>query len=232
MLGVDFGPKKYFVPASHNNPGGFFERVDINQANEALLASAGESLAYPGDPREIAQKADTHTLESADMNWRGSGKFWGVKDPRFCATLLAWIESGQMDRGNLRIVHVRRNLEPAVRSAMSFESVRNFCDGTEEGVRTMLARYAELAQWHVDQLSLPTFAFDYEQLIREPEPIVGQIAEFLGVSDANQIRRATRIIGKGKGMAALQLERYFVRAPRRLLYLLTGRNPDGSRRGG
>lgn len=230
-LGVDFGPKKYFVPASHNNPGGFYERVDINRANEALLESAGESLAYPGDPREIAKKADAHTLDSADMNWRSAGQFWGVKDPRFCATLLAWIESGRMDRGNLCIVHVRRNLEPAVRSAMSFESVRNFCDGTEEGVRTMLARYAELAQWHVDQLKLPTFEFDYEQLIREPEPIVAQIAEFLGVSDSSQIRRATRIVGKGKGMVALQLERYLIRAPRRLFYLLSGRNPDGSQRG-
>lgn len=230
-LGVDFGPKKYFVPASHNNPGGFYERVDINRANEALLESAGESLAYPGDPREIAKNADARTLDSADMTWRGSGQYWGVKDPRFCATLLAWIESGRMDRGSLRIVHVRRKLEPAVRSAMSFESVRNFCDGTEEGVRTMLARYSELAQWHVDQLKLPTFAFDYEQLVREPNPVVGQIAEFLGVTNIRQIRRATRIVGKGNGMVALQLERYLIRAPRRLFYLLTGRNRDGSRRG-
>ena len=127
-----------------------------------------------------------------------------------CATLLAWIESGRIDRHNLRIVHVRRKLEPAVRSAMSFQSVRNFCDGTEEGVRKMLARYDELAQWHVDELKLPTFAFDYEQLIREPETVVRQIAEFLGVTNPAQIRRATRIIGKGKGMIALQLERYLI----------------------
>lgn len=229
-LGVDFGPKKYFVPASHNNPGGFYERIDINQANEALLKSAGESMAYPGDPSEIAKKADARTLDGANMQWRGNGRFWGVKDPRMCATLLAWIESGRIDRENLRLVHVRRRLEPAVRSAMSFESVRNFCDGSEEGVRKMLDRYAELAQWHVDQLQLPTYAFDYERLIREPEPVVREIAEFLNVTDTSSIRRATQIIGKGKGMAALQFERYFIRAPRRIFYLLTGRNVDGSRR--
>jgi hypothetical protein len=229
-LGVDFGPKRYFVPASRNNPGGFFERIDINKANEALLESAGESLGYPGDPREIAKKADVCALDTADMTWRGSNDYWGVKDPRLCATLLTWIESGRMERNNLRIVHVRRKLEPAVRSSMGFVSIRNFCDGTETGVRTMLARYAELAQWHVDMLNLPTFAFDYEQLLREPETVVRQLADFLGVTSPAKIRRATRIIGTGKGMVALQIERYLIRAPRRLFYLLTGRNKDGSRR--
>jgi hypothetical protein len=231
-LGVDFGPKRYFVPASHNNPGGFFERIDINKANEALLQSADEPLGYPGDPADIAKKANVNTLDCADMSWRSPRHYWGVKDPRFCATLLTWIESGRMERNNLCIVHVRRKLEPAVRSAMSFESIRNFCDGTETGVRRMLARYAELAQWHVDTLNLPTFAFDYEQLIREPETVVRQLAALLGVTNPSQIRRATRIIGKGKGMVALQLERYLIRAPRRLFYLLAGRNKDGSRRTG
>jgi len=229
-LGVDFGPKRYFVPASHNNPGGFFERVDINKANELLLESAGQTMAFPGDPRELAQKADVRALDSADMSWRKPNHFWGVKDPRLCATLLTWIESGHMDRNHLRIVHVRRKLEPAVRSSMSFASVRDFCDGTETGVRKMLARYAELAQWHVDTLNVPTIAFDYEQLLKQPETVVRQLADFLGVTNPTQIRRATRIIGKGKGMVALQLERYLIRAPRRLYYLLTGRNKDGSRR--
>ena len=231
-LGVDFGPKRYFVPASHNNPGGFFERVDINKANELLMDSAGQSLAFPGDPRELADRADHHALNGADMGWRTANRFWGVKDPRFCATLLAWIESGRIDRNHLRIVHVRRQLEPAVRSSMSFESVRNFCDGTEAGVRKMLARYVELAQWHVDTLKLPTFAFDYEQLLKEPELVTQQLADFLGVTDPAQIRRATRVVGKGKGMVALQLERYLIRALRRFYFLLTGRNIDGSPRTG
>jgi hypothetical protein len=187
-------------------------------------------MAYPGDPRELAQKADVRTLDSADMSWRATNRYWGVKDPRFCATLLTWIESGRMERGRLRIVHVRRDLEAAVRSSMVFESVRNFCDGTEAGVRKMLARYAELAQWHVDTLGLPALSFDYERLIGEPEGMVRELADFLGVTHAGQIARATRIIGKGKGMLALQLERYLIRAPRRLYYMLAGRNKDGSPR--
>jgi hypothetical protein len=229
-LGVDFGPKRYFVPASHQNPGGFFERKDINAANEALFASASQSLANPGDPRELADRCDPRAFDTADMSWRSAGPMWGMKDPRMCATLLAWIDRGPLDRGEVRIVHVRRKLDGAVRSSMAFESIRNFCDGTEAGVRTMLDRYAELAQWHVESLGLPTLAIDYEQLIREPDAVVGQMAEFLNVKDERSIRRAKKLIGKGKGKFALQLERYLVRAPRRLFYLLTGRNRDGSKR--
>jgi hypothetical protein len=59
---------------------------------------------------------------------------------------------------------------------------------------------------------------------------VQQLADFLSVTSPTKIRRATRIIGKGKGMFALQLERYLIRAPRRVFYLLTGRNKDGSPR--
>jgi hypothetical protein len=229
-LGVDFGPKRHFVPASSKNPGGFYERIDINQANEALIESAGQTMAHPEDPRDLAARADFAALNGADMNWRSSGRYWGVKDPRLCATLYAWLESGFVDRNRLKIVHVRRALEPTVRSSMSFSSIREFCDGTEPGVRKMLARYAELAQWHVDELKLPTYSFDYEQLIKQPEIVVHQMAEFLEVSNAAKIRKATSLIGKGKGMFALQLERYFIRAPRRILYLLTGRNIDGSRK--
>jgi hypothetical protein len=229
-LGVDFGPKKYFVPASSHNPGGFFERLDINQANELLLESGGQDIGLPGDPRDLAAKANPSVLDSADMSWSSARGHWGVKDPRFCATLLTWIESGRMDRSALRIVHVRRKLEGAVKSSMSFDAIRNFCDGTEDGVRNMLARYAELAEWHVHHLGLPTITFEYDELLKQPESVVDRLAAFLGVTDVVKIRRATRVIGKGKGTFRLQLERYFIRAPRRLFYLLAGRNPDGSKR--
>ena len=187
-------------------------------------------MGLPGDPRDLAAKADPSVLNGAEMNWRSAGRYWGVKDPRFCATLLTWIESGRMDPSALRIVHVRRKLEGAVKSSMSFVSIRNYCDGTEESVRKMLARYAELAEWHVQELGLPTITFEYDELLKQPESVVQRLAGFLGVTDPAKIRRATRVIGKGRGMFALQLERYLIRAPRRLFNLLAGRNPDGSPR--
>jgi hypothetical protein len=229
-LGVDFGPQRHFVPASEHNPGGFFERKDINAANEALIASAGTSLADPGDPVELAKRCDANAFNIADMRWLSSSPMWGLKDPRMCATLLAWIERGALDKNQLRIVHVRRKLASAVKSSMAFESIRNFCDGTEAGVRAMLDLYAKQAQWHVDTLGRPTVTIDYEQLTGEPDTVVAKLAEFLEVRDPKLLRRARNTIGKGKGRFALQLERYLIRAPRRLFYLLTGRNRDGSRK--
>jgi hypothetical protein len=231
-LGVDFGPKRHFVPASHHNPGGFFERKDINAANEALIESAGVTLANPGDPRELAKRCSAEALKIADMSWRNASPMWGIKDPRMCSTLLAWIERGVLDKDRLQIVHVRRNLDGALRSSMAFASIRNFCDGTEAGVRAMLDLYAKQAQWHVDTLGVPTLSIDYEKLTGEPDAVVAQLAEFLHIHDARRIRRAKQLIGKGKGRFALQLERFFIRAPRRLWYLLTGRNRDGSQKQG
>jgi hypothetical protein len=227
-LGYDFGPKRYMIPALKENPGGFFERRDINQANDALILSAGGSSADPGDPRQIVKHSQRSALDVADLEWLQTSARWGIKDPRMCATLLAWLEFGVLPKSNLCIVHVRRNLDGSVRSGMAFEPIRAFCDGTEAGVRKMLQRYAELAQWHVDTLKLPTFTVDYEHLVKEPNAVIDQLAQFLGLADLDRIKRATKLIGKGKGTFALQLERYFIRAPRRVFYLLTGRNPDGS----
>jgi hypothetical protein len=228
-LGTDFGPKRHLMPATRENPGGYFERRDINRANDALIHSAGKTLADPGHPREIVAHGDRKTLEVADLGWFQESERWGIKDPRMCATLLAWIEFGLLDRSSLRLILVRRDMDAAVHSGMAFGTIRNFADGTEAGVRAMLERYAQLAQWHVDTLQIPTFTLDYEQLIKQPTTTVRQLADFLGVSDAKRIQQATRLIGKGKGMFTLQMERYFIRAPRRLFYLLTGRKRDGSR---
>jgi hypothetical protein len=229
-LGYDFGPKRHMIPASKENPGGFYERKDINNANDALIASAGGNSADPGDPRQLADKADRGAFNIADLSWLKSTARWGIKDPRMCATLLAWVDLGVLDRNQICIVHVRRELEGAVRSGMAFGPIRAYCDGTEAGVRSMLSRYAELAQWHVDTLNIPTFTIAYEQLIKEPNTVIAKLGEFLGIRDAARIKRAASLIGKGKGMFALQLERYLIRAPRRLVYLLTGRNPDGTLR--
>ena len=226
-LGVDFGPKRHMIPASRQNPGGFFERKDINDANNALIHSAGATLADPGDPRLLSTRGNPQTLTCADLSWLTSTRCWGIKDPRMCATLLAWIEFGVLNADALRIVHVRRNLDAAVRSGMAFDSIRAFCDGTEPGVRAMLDRYAVLAQWHVDSLRLPVHTLDYEYLVKDPSAVDG-LAEFLGVADPRQIRRAVSLVGKGKGVFALQMERLFIRAPRRLFNLLARRNSDDS----
>jgi hypothetical protein len=222
-MGVDFGPKRYLVPAHDWNPGGIFERKDINDANDALIRSIGKTLADPGDPRELAHSGDRKSYQLADMRWQQRKGFWGIKDPRLCATLLAWLEAGMLDRQTLKIVHVKRGTAAAVKSAMLCPPVRNFCDGTEAGAERMLSRYAELAQWHVDTLGIPTLTFDYERLVKEPQAVVEEMARFVGITSPSRIQKGVRMIGKGKGRFTLALERYFIRGPRRVYRFLTGK---------
>lgn len=228
-LGVDFGPKQLLLPAQPWNPGGFFERFDVNDANDALIRSAGRTLAEPGDPSELATKADFSTLKQVDMSWTHSGPLWGIKDPRMCASLLAWINAGILDRKCLKIIYVRRELGSALRSAMACEPVRNYCDGDEQRVRNMLQSYDDMAGWHVAHLEVPSLEVQFNHLITQPTETVQQLADFIGVKDPKRVRRATKLIGRGKGMFALQVERYFIRAPRRFFRFLTGRGPLWSR---
>jgi len=222
VLGVNFGPVTELVPPSPKNPGGFYERRDINAANTALIESAGATLAEPGDPRQLARCADFATLQSADMRWTRKPGIWGIKDPRMCATLLAWIEAGVLDRGSLRIVHVLRDLESTVRSGLDFKAIREYCDGSEAGIRAMTGRYIELADWHVQQLGVPALELKYESLISQPEETVGQLARFIGVTHPRRIRKATKVIGKNRGMQTANLRRFLIRVMRRLKRILSG----------
>ena len=46
-MGVPFGPPSEMHRGTIYNPGGYFERKDINDANDAYIASAGTTLADP-----------------------------------------------------------------------------------------------------------------------------------------------------------------------------------------
>jgi hypothetical protein len=139
-----------------------------------------------------------------------------------CATLLAWIEAGALDRNSLCIVHVVRDLDATVRSAMNFRVIQEYCDGTQPGVRAMIQRYSELARWHVAHLGLPTFELQYETLISQPEQAVNQLARFLGVDQPKRIRRAVKQIGRERGQRTFLLRRYLILGLRRLNRILGG----------
>src|SRR5207248_7422834 len=119
------------------------------------------------------------SFELADMSWATRKGMWGIKDPRLCLTLLAWLDAGFLDRSRLKIIHVRRGIDAAVRSAMLCPPVKSFCDGTEAGAARMLQKYADMAEWHVEQLKIPTISFDYERLLKQPQIVVGEMAAFV-----------------------------------------------------
>ena len=128
-----------------------------------------------------------------------------------------------VDRSKLLIVHVRRSLDAATASGVRDKHIPSYCDGTEAGVRAMLGRYAEMAQWHVDHLDVPSITIDYEQLVGQPQQTIAGLGAFLGIDNPRRLRRAVKVVGAKRSLLlTTQLYRYCVRAPQRLFYTCTG----------
>lgn len=195
-LGVDFGPREELLAPNRFNPGGYLERGDLNAINRRLITSAGGTLGDPGDPARLICLADRSTLNGYSLPWPDAGPLWGLKDPRFCATLKLWIDAGALQADTIRIVRVHRDVDAIVRSSVEHPSVRKFCHGDEALARKMVGDYIGLADWQARTLGLPTFHLDYEELIRDPSTEITKIAAWLRQEDRRAIRRAVRLVGK------------------------------------
>ena len=219
LLGVEFGPADELGRGDKFNPGGYYERPDVNHANGRLFETAGRSFAEPGDPATLIDDADVSVLDDAGVDWVAESACWGIKDPRMCATLSVWFESGRLPRDGLRIVHVKRGTEAVARSAQRYPGVNHFFTGSFEEFCRGVREYERLAQWQVDRVGVPTFVLHYEELIAEPERIVAGLAKFLGVEDRKKTRLAASKVGKKKAQARLtgaRIRRKLGRIVRRL----------------
>jgi hypothetical protein len=203
VLGVEFGPPHELGQGDKFNPGGYFERPDVNHANGRLLETAGRTFAEPGDPATLMDDADVSVLDDAGVDWIPQSPCWGIKDPRMCATLSVWFDSGRLPREGLRIIHVKRSTEAVARSAERYPGVNHFFSGSFEEFCRGVRAYEALAQWQVDRLDVPTLILHYEELLAEPERIVSEMAQFVGVGDEEKIRLAASRVGKKKAQARL-----------------------------
>src|SRR5262245_9482610 len=93
-LGVDFGPRTELISTNRFNPGGYLERAHLNALNRRLILSAGRALGQPGNAETLSRIADASILQAVAFPWPGHGPIWGLKDPRFCATLKIWVNAG------------------------------------------------------------------------------------------------------------------------------------------
>ena len=209
QLGVDFGPTRELLAPSRYNPGGYLERGDVNALNRRLIVSAGGTLGAPGDPVTLIQQADASILDDVSFPWPGHRRFWGLKDPRFCATLKLWVDAGALHADTVKILYVVRDPEAIVRSALEHPSVKKFCDNDVNHARRMVRDYIALAEWQVETLGLPTLRFAYEDLIRAPREQTGLIAAWLGVENELLIERAARRIGKRSAQGRYLVKRTF-----------------------
>jgi hypothetical protein len=221
-LGIHFGPSEEMFSGTKYNPNGYYEREDINESNGLIINSAGYSLSDPGDPEHILRKCDRQIADRLHFDWMQQKVPWGIKDPRMCATLWTWINLGLIDRTRLGIIHVKRSLDSATASGIKDPLIPRYCDNTEEGVRNMISKYIELAEWHVRKLNVRTFTLQYEDLINNPQVTINRLAQFINVDSAKRIKAATKLVGKKEALRRYYLHRLFVRAPRKLVRILSG----------
>ena len=94
LCGVDLG-SNLMPPGPEDNVKGFWEHMDIYQANEKLLQNLGSSW---DDVRALPDRwwtsdfAEAYKLEIISILERdfSNSPFWGVKDPRICRFLPLW----------------------------------------------------------------------------------------------------------------------------------------------
>ena len=200
FLGVYLGPDQELFEASPYNPAGYYQRPDITEANTALIKSADGNLESPPDPVYIANNGDCTTIKRVDLAWSLDAPLWGMKDPRFCCTLYAWLQAGSLPVDRTVIVRVTRTIGTAAQSAIQHYDVKHFCGMNIVRASAMLRKYDALAAWHVNQLTTPSIEINYEQLIAEPANAIYNLAHFLGVTDPIKIQMAIETVGTGKSL--------------------------------
>ncbi len=203
-LGVDFGPPSALIPANSHNPSGYYERDDINHTNQRFFESAGGTHETPGTPDHLLHHGDLNILRCHDFSWLGSVGLAGIKDPRMCATLAAWFEAGVFNPDRCKIVHVTRDLDATLKSALRHDHVAGYGERDPDRVRRMLATYADYAQLHLTRLPVPALTLPYENVIANPMRVAEELARFLGIQDRNKIQRAAAEVGKDEAQVRLR----------------------------
>ncbi|OOG24898.1 hypothetical protein B1C78_07760 [Thioalkalivibrio denitrificans] len=200
-LGVDFGPHEAFqLEPDRYNPGGYFQRRDVVEANTHLIEGASDSIAIPSGPEVILDAASADWRPGVDLDWTRNSPRFGLKDPRFCATLLTWLRRGALPAECLKIVRVVRDPEAIARSSVAHREVGSFCD-YDLGIAESMARtYDARAAWHVSTLGIPAFEISYKELLSEPQRVIEHLALFVGESDQERLRRARQSVGKRRAL--------------------------------
>ena len=220
-LGVNFGLDEKQNRGNRYNTSGGFEHREINQVNDRLLRTAGRSFTVPGAPETLTKETDLSALDDLDLSWMDGSKIWGLKDPRFCATITPWITAGKIKKQGLRIVNVRRDTFGTAGAALKYRITNDLFLGSFDAICQSVEEYKRLAQWQIQNLNLPIFDIQYEKLLEDPKRVVTKLAAFIQASDKKRIRRAASKVGMKKAVFRLALKRIPSKMGR-LMHRLTG----------
>lgn len=172
-LGVELGPAEHLMPATANNPRGYFENQHITDINDELLARLGgtwdvpprmspEAFAQPGlaDLRRTARKLLAQEF--------GASELWGWKDPRTCLVVPFW----ELLVPSPRFVLCLRNPADVTRSLARSDDV-------SRGIELWLRYTSDSLAFTLGKPRLLVF---YEDMLTDSRGGLERLAAFVGAS--------------------------------------------------
>jgi O-antigen biosynthesis protein len=181
LMGAYLGPEAQLLPATSDNPKGYWERIDVLQLHEWVLEQidADWHLISSVDPEHI----DSGILETFARRARNilrdleEHRPWVMKDPRLCLLLPLWrplLETPVC-------VHVARH---PLATARSLEKR----DGFPLHFGAALWEHYNARALTVSR-NLPRFSIDYERLMVQPVETVRTLYESLCDCGIQRLRR-------------------------------------------
>jgi hypothetical protein len=198
VLGVYLGPEEHLMRPGSDNPAGYWESRPIKQINDEILSILGGSWQEPptlpaGWERSPELASSRHRAREVIEGDFSSSELWGFKDPRNSLTLPFW----QRILDPMRYVICLRNPLDVAASARAREDDRV---GFEQGI-TLWLIYVRAAL--AATAGHPRHLVFYEDLMADPEPVVRELARFIGryqSSDAESDVRTAITVAVTEGM--------------------------------
>ena len=165
------------LPPGKNNPKGYWEHIDVNEANESMLAHLQISWDWPFmlPSRWQERLAPLEPLRVRACMPFQDQEFWAIKAPRLCRLLPLWLPHVSRVGQKLGAVVVFRHPEGACRSLEKRNAMRR-----RRALALWLHHFVE-ALTHLRDL--PWIAVDYERMLAEPRQGMVILAEKLGFED-------------------------------------------------
>jgi GT2 family glycosyltransferase len=164
MMGAWLGPHDVLMPASPDNPKGYWERMDVQELNEFLLGKMTanwylvSNIDIDGVARGVVDEFNGKAIEI--INELNNHRPWAMKDPRLCLLFPLWrplLESPVC-------VHVSRHPVAVARSLEKRDGIPPHFG------MALWERYNHCAIKATQ--GLPRFNVNYEKLMEEPEKTV------------------------------------------------------------
>jgi GT2 family glycosyltransferase len=177
-LGVVLG--EHLMPATQDNPRGYWEHADIVKVHERLMAALGwgwddiRSLPPGFEHSELAQAA-AHELRAIITRDFSTAPLWGLKDPRLCRLMPLWSSIFAAEQVAPRYVLAVRHPLDVAASLTARDAI-----GTARGLLLWLGHLldAERATRGARRVIV-----HYEDLIGEPgwRPVADEVAGTLDI---------------------------------------------------